>query len=126
MLILKSSNNSILCCYKTNSLLPQFNKDIRKLFEKNINQFPIKKMIVNNGQCVFRHNTSTVTALVDITKSTLPYFDTYSTLATSNDLKKTLDTIDYDILNEKGEHMGIRGIVLELRQSYLQKMHNLI
>ena len=44
-----------------------------------------------------------------------------STLAMLIDLKKAFDTIDHDILIKKLESMGIRGVLLEWLQRYLEK-----
>ena len=120
--ILKYGDNSILSNYRPISLLSQFSKILEKLFERRLSGFLEKNLILTNSQYGFRHNRSTLTALVQMTEKIVSSLDAEcSTIAIFIDLQKAFDTIDHDILIEKLENIGIRGIVLEWLQSYLRK-----
>ena len=89
--ILKSGDNSILCNYRAISLLFQFSKILEKLFERRLSCFLDKNLILNNSQYCFRHNRSTLTALVEMTEKILSSLDAEcSTTAIFIDLKKHL------------------------------------
>ena len=58
-----------------------------------------KNLILNNSQYGFRHNRSTLTALVQMTEKIVSSLDAEcSTIAIFIDLQKAFDTIDHDIL----------------------------
>ena len=120
--ILIYGDNSILSNYRPISLLSKFSKTLEKLFERRLSGFLEKNLILNNSQYGFRHNRSTLTALVQMTEKIVSSLDAEcSTIAIFIDLQKAFDTIDHDILIKKLENIGIRGIVLEWLQSYLRK-----
>ena len=77
-------------------------------------------MILNDNQYAFRHNRSTVTALVELTEKISSLDAVCLPLAIFIDLTKVFDAIDNDILIKKLKNMGIRGIVLEWLQCYLE------
>ena len=120
--ILKYGDNSILSNYRPISLLSHFSKILEKLFERRLFGFLEKNLILNNSQYGFRHNRSTLTALVQMTEKILSSLDAEcSTIAIFIDLQRAFNTIDHDILIKKLENIRIRGIVLEWLQSYLRK-----
>ena len=100
--ILKYGDNSILSNYRPISLLSQFSKILEKLFERRLSGFLEKNLILNNSQYGFRHNRSTLTALVQMTEKIVSSLDAEcSTIAIFIDLQKAFDTIDHDILIKK-------------------------
>ena len=66
--IFKFGDNSILSNYRPISLLSQFSKILEKLFESRLSGFLGKNLISNSSLYGFRHNRSTLTALVQMTE----------------------------------------------------------
>ena len=63
-----------------------------------------KNLILNNIQYGFRHNKSTLTALVEMTEKILSSLDAEcSAIAIFIYLKKAFDAIDHDILIKKSQ-----------------------
>ena len=75
--------------------------------------FVEKNSVLNNNQYDFRQNRSTTIVLFDLSQKVSTFLDNnLSALGIFVDLRKAFDTIDHDILLQKVEYMGVRGIAL--------------
>ena len=95
--------------YRPVSILPQFSKNLEKLFYKRLLAFLKSNEIIYKGQYGFRENHSTSLAHMDKGLSTVGVFI---------DIKKAFDTINHSILIKKLYKYGIRGIALKWIENY--------
>ena len=110
------------------SLLPQFSKILEKLFDVRLQKFIDKNHILSDSQYGFRAKCSTSFALMELIEEICSGTDNKKlTVGVFIDLKKAFDTIDHNILLDKLEYYGIRGIAhswiknyLSFRQQYVQ------
>lgn len=106
--------------YRPVSLLPQFSKILEKLFDKRIRNFNEKYNLLSDSQYGFRQNRSTALALIDLIEEISNCIENKTfVVGISIDLQKAFDTIDHNILLDKLENCGIRGITKPWLQSYL-------
>lgn len=116
----KSGDKHSFTNYRPVSLLPQFSKILEKLFNSRLDAFIEKHSLLNNSQYGFRANRSTAMALMESIEEITDAIDEYKYVAgIFIDLKKAFDTINHEILIDKLERYGIRGIVLQWVRSYL-------
>ena len=116
----KSGEKNVFTNYRPVSLLPQFSKILEKLFNNRLDNFVEKYNLLNESQYGFRNNRSTSLALLELIEDITTSLDNKkSTIGVFIDLKKAFDTIDHNLLLQKLEHFGIRGITYEWIKSYL-------
>ena len=118
--IFKSGSKHKICNYRPISILPSFTKIFEKCLYEQISSYLTEKSILIPQQFGFRPNYSTSIALNDICNELLHNTEKKKISCTVFlDLAKAFDTIDHCILLKKLEIYGIRGLPLQLLQSYL-------
>lgn len=100
--------------YRPISLLPTFNKIFEKCLYDRLYSFVTKHGILSNSQFGFRKNLNTEDAISKL----ISKIDN-NTVVVFLDLQKAFDTVDYSILMDKLERLGIRGIAWKLFNSFL-------
>ena len=116
----KKGNKNILDNFRPISLLPQFSKMYDKLFKKILLYFINKYTILNENQFGFRQNYSTEDTLHHLSETVCAELENNNNCAVlSIDLKKAFDTLDHNILINKLDNIGIRGLPKVLLSSYL-------
>ena len=119
--IYKSGDKRNPSNYRPISLLTCFSKIFEKLIFTRINSFICKHSILAPSQYGFRKGCSTIHAVTEVI--TTAYDNISANLHTGLvflDIKKAFDTVSHDILIQKLEHYGIRGIANDLLNSYLR------
>lgn len=109
------------------SLLPTVSKVFEHIIKNRIVHFLNKNNIISSTQFGFIRNRSTIDALI----KTVEYI--YNNLNEGHivalllcDLKKAFDCMNYKILIQKLEYIGIRGVALKLLESYLTDRHQVV
>ena len=116
----KSGDRNNIGNYRPISLLPVFSKIFEKLIHKRVLAFLDKHSVLYNKQFGFRKRHSTIHALNTAITQIIHSLNRNETVfGIFLDFSKAFDTIKHDILLEKLEHYGIRGITLNLFKSYL-------
>ena len=93
---------------------------MEKLMHKQLYEFLQEHNIFFHNQFGFRKNNSTTFALLQITEKIKEIIDNNTFgCGIFIDLSKAFDTVNRDIFLRKMEHYGIRGVSLDLFNSYL-------
>ena len=122
--IFKSGNKHIFDNYRPISLLPAFSKLLEKVVATNLLKYLISFDILYKHQYGFRPKHSTLHPIIHLLNQIAENNDKSTkepTLAVFIDLYKALDTISHDILLNKFEKLGIRGIANKWFASYLSE-----
>ena len=119
--VYKSGNINSFANYRPIAILSQFSKILEKIMEKRLSSFISTNNILYDYQFGFRKNHTTshaITVFLDIITKCLDMNGKASALFI--DLKKAFDTLNHDILLEKLEVYGVRGVANTWFKSYLQ------
>ena len=128
-LILKTSK--IIAVYKKDSklkrsnywpifLLSNIDKVLERLMYNRLYNFSEINSVIYDLQFGFRQKYSTSHALIHLTDKIREQLDSGNFACGIFDFQKAFDTVDHDILIQKLNHYGIRGVANNWFSSYLQ------
>ena len=106
--------------YRPISLLPVFSKIFESLMKTFLINYLTSKAILCTQQFGFRKGLSTLNALDVITSDLNCALDQHdSAICVFIDFQKAFDTVPHNLLLQKMEHYGIRGVIHDWFKSYL-------
>ena len=118
--LFKAGDRNDVSNYRPISLLPVFSKIFEKLIHKRVLSFLDKHDVLYSKQFGFRKQHSTIHALnTAITQVLHSLEKNHTVFGIFLDFSKAFDTVKHDILLDKLEHYGIRGMSHDLFKSYL-------
>ena len=116
----KSGNKCDTTNYRPISILSSISKILEKIIYSRTTAFFEKHSVFLPTQFGFRPKHSTSHALLDVVTSSFDNINKNNyTALMFIDLKKAFDTVNCDILLNKLEHYGVRGVMLSLFSSFL-------
>lgn len=105
--------------YRPISVLPLFSKVLELILRLRLTKFLDEKRALVDNQFGFRKNKSTEEALLSVKEEIIDNFENrLYTVGVFLDFKKAFDSIKHLILFQKLPLYGIRGVTLELINSY--------
>ena len=118
--IYKKGDRCTLTNYRPISILPLLSKILEKVIAVRITSWLSKHSLLSPKQFGFQRGKSTLDALISLTDFIYGALNSRKhTLSVFVDLRKAFDTVQHKILLHKLHLLGIRGLPLELLNSYL-------
>ena len=118
--VYKNGEKDSFSNYRPISVLSNFSKIYEKIISNRLQSYIDSKKILSNVQYGFQSNHSTYMAILDMYSKISSAIDKDEfSIGIFVDLSKAFDTLNHDILLQKLEYYGIRGIPLKWFKSYL-------
>ena len=125
--IFKSGETNVFTNYRPVSVLPLFSKVLERLMYTRLLDFINKNDILYKYQFGFRSNHSPNLALIVLVdKISKALADDEYVLGVFLDFSKAFDTVDHNILYQKLEFYGVRGLALDWFKSYLSQREQFV
>ena len=125
--LFKSGDHLKVNNYRPVSILPVLSKVLEKLMYNHLMAFIEKFKILYDFQFGFRKAHSTAMALISVYDQILKALQNESySIGVYLDFSKAFDTINHDILFQKLQCYGIRGIALEWIKSYMSNRYQYV
>lgn len=117
----KNRNASKQDEYRPIAILPVFSKIMEICIKERLIHYFENKVFLKSNQHGYRNGKSTVTAAMELLHFVTEALDRREeALVSLCDLSKAFDLVSHDILLQKLDRYGVRGIPLRLLQSYLK------
>ena len=125
--LFKNGDPEIMSNYRPISILPTLSKIIEKCLKSRLLHYFGSHNLFNQVQFGYQNNISTQDAILHVTEKIYDNLhEKLSTLAVFIDFSKCFDTLNRNILLRKLEAYGIRGIPLQLFESYLSDRYQAV
>ena len=118
-LLYKSGQKDNVNNYTPTSVLHPFSKVIEKLIKTRLTSFITRNDIVYQRQSGFRKKFTTIYSIIDVVNDCFDNINNKKLpCAIALHIKKAFGLVDHNILVNKLEHYGIRGVSLKLFSNY--------
>lgn len=122
--VFKSDDPKIPTNYRPISVLPSLNKVFEKMIVNRLNNFFASSGYLYQHQFGFRTGSSSETAVVELVDEISSSLDQRHLAGTVFlDLSKAFDSIDHNMLLNKLDYCGVRGLANQLIRSYLSNRY---
>lgn len=120
--LFKKENRELMQNYRPISLISIISKIFEKYMHRQLNSYVEKNNIICNEQKGFREKKTINMAIYDFLQTVMTNMDhNIPVCAIFCDMTQAFDYVHHSILIKKLEAYGVRGNVLKLFESYLQK-----
>ena len=118
--IFKGGNKNLITNYTPIAVLPSFSKIFEKAVHSRLTSFLSLNNVISDNQFGFRSHHSTCMAVLNMCDNISKSIDKNEfAIGVFIDLAKAFDSLDHNILLNKLNHYGVRGITLSWFESYL-------
>jgi hypothetical protein len=118
--IFKKGNQKDVCNYRPIAILPTISKIYEKVFLNQLCSYLERNHVIPKSQYGFQKGKSTIDAMTDLLYFIMNGMEKKKKVITIFlDLCKAFDCVDFEILLNKLDFLGVRGVPLNWLQSYL-------